>query len=212
MKHFKKRLAFAVSTFLLAQTLSFTAEKPMTPTQKPKTEIATFAGGCFWCMQTPFDRTKGVISTVVGYTGGSRKNPTYEEVCSETTGHMESIQITFDPAVISYPQILEVFWRQIDPTDPDGQFCDKGESYRSAIFYHGDEQKKQAEASKTALEKSGKFGSKKLVTPVIAAAEFWPAEDYHQAYYKKNPVRYKFYRFNCGRDQFLEKIWGKSDH
>ena len=177
--------------------------------------IAAFAGGCFWCMQPPFDKTKGVLKTVVGYAGGSKKNPTYEEVCTETTGHMESIQVTFDPSQISYPQILEIFWRQIDPTDAAGQFCDKGESYRSAIFYHDETQRKQAEESKATLEKSGRYGGKKIATPIIAAGDFWPAEDYHQSYYKKNPLRYKFYRFNCGRDQYLDKIWGKdrgSDH
>ena len=178
---------------------------------KPKQETAIFAGGCFWCMQPPFDKTPGVISTVVGYTGGRTQHPTYEQVCEGNSGHLESIQVTYDPSKIGYLQILDVFWRQIDPTDPDGQFCDKGESYKSAIFYSGDAQKKLALESKDKMEKSGRFGGK-IVTDIRPASDFWPAEDYHQEYYKKNPIRYKFYRFNCGRDQRLEKFWGKSDH
>ncbi len=212
MKGLNRFLALTFGALLLTNLISFAAEKKPMTESKPKTETATFAGGCFWCMQSPFDKTKGVLSTVVGYTGGTKMNPTYEDVCSETTGHIESIQVTFDPSQINYLQLLDVFWRQIDPTDAEGQFCDKGESYRSAIFYHGAEQKKLAETSKDKLEKSGLYGGKKLFTPIIAATEFWPAEDYHQSYYKKNPVRYKYYRFNCGRDKFLEKIWGKSDH
>ena len=183
------------------------------PTKKE--EIATFAGGCFWCMQPPFDKQKGVISTIVGYAGGAKKNPTYEEVSGGGTGHAESIQVTFDPSAVSYQQILEVFWRQIDPATPNAQFCDHGDQYRSSIFYHSEEQKNLALESKANLEKSGPYAGKKIVTEITPAGDFWPAEDYHQMYYKKNPIRYKFYRFNCGRDQYLEKIWGKnskSDH
>ena len=196
----------------IAQAKEKRMENKAMNNETKKEEIATFAGGCFWCMQTPFDKVKGVISTVVGYTGGSKKNPTYEEVCAGGTGHAESIEIKFDPSQVSYEQILDVFWRQIDPTTPDAQFCDHGNQYRSAIFYHDAMQKKQAMESKDRLEKSGKYGGKKLVTEITAASEFYPAEDYHQMYYKKNPIRYKFYRFNCGRDQYLEKIWDKSDH
>ena len=179
--------------------------------QTPKNEIAILAGGCFWCMQPPFDKAKGVLSTAAGYTGGSGKNPTYEEVSAGGTGHAESVQVTFDPSQITYEQILDVFWRQVDPTATNAQFCDHGDQYRSAIFYRNERQKKLAQESKEKLEKSGRYGGKKLVTEITPAGDFWPAEDYHQAYYQKNPIRYKFYRFNCGRDQVLEKIWGKSN-
>ena len=186
-------------------------KKTMTDPQL-KQETALFAGGCFWCMQPPFDKTPGVIATVVGYTGGHKDHPTYEEVCAGNTGHLEAIQVTYDPSKASYEQILDVYWHQIDPTDPDGQFCDKGDSYKSVVFYQGDGQKKLALASKEKWEKSGKFGSAKLVTRIDPASSFWPAEDYHQEYYQKNPIRYKFYRYNCGRDQTLEKFWGKTSH
>lgn len=185
------------------------AQKNPMGDSNPKLETAVFAGGCFWCMQPPFDKTPGVISTRVGYTGGRTNHPTYEQVCAGNSGHLEAIQITYNPSKISYSQILDVFWRQIDPTDPDGQFCDKGESYKSAVFYQGEAQKKTALESKDKMEKSGRFGSGKIVTDIRPASDFWPAEDYHQEYYKKNPIRYKLYRFNCGRDQRLEKLWGK---
>ena len=171
---------------------------------------ATFAGGCFWCMQPPFDRLDGVISTTVGYTGGHTKNPTYEEVESGGTGHAEAIQITYDPKKISYAKLLDVFWHNIDPLTPNGQFCDLGTQYRSAIFYHNDEQKRLAEESKKALETSGRF-QKPIVTEIVPASEFYPAEDYHQEYYRKNPVRYHYYRYRCGRDQRLEELWGKAE-
>ncbi len=165
---------------------------------------ATFAGGCFWCMQPPFEKLGGVVEVISGYTGGSSKNPTYEDYAQE--GHIEAIQITYDPSKISYSQLLDVFWRQIDPTDPGGQFVDRGPHYRSAIFFHDEEQKKGAEKSKEELGKSGKF-DKPIVTEIIPASVFYKAEDYHQDYYKKNPLRYKFYRFNSGRDQYLDKVW-----
>jgi peptide methionine sulfoxide reductase msrA/msrB len=173
-----------------------------------KKEIATFAGGCFWCMEPPFEALPGVFQVISGYTGGTKKNPTYEEVCSQSTGHIEAIQITFDPEKVSYEKLLEVFWRNIDPTDAQGQFVDKGSSYISKIFYHNEAQKIKAEKSKEDLEKSKKF-SKPIVTGIVAASDFYPAEDYHQDYYKKNTLRYKFFRFNSGRDQFLEKTWAK---
>lgn len=173
-----------------------------------KKEIATFAGGCFWCMEPPFETLPGVYQVISGYTGGTKKNPTYEEVCSQSTGHIEAIQITFDPEKVSYEKLLEVFWRNIDPTDAEGQFVDKGSSYISKIFYHNEDQKIKAEKSKEELEKSKKF-SKPIVTGIVAASDFYPAEDYHQDYYKKNTLRYKFFRFNSGRDQFLEKTWTK---
>jgi len=171
-----------------------------------KYDLATFAGGCFWCMQPPFEKVNGVIEVIAGYTGGHKENPTYEEASSGTTGHVEAIQVKFDPSKVTYSQLLDVFWRQIDPTDGDGQFVDRGSQYRSVIFYHSEEQKMFAEQSKQALEKSGRFG-KPIVTEIIKATKFYKAEEYHQDYYKKNPIRYKFYRFNSGRDQFLKKEW-----
>jgi len=171
-------------------------------------EKATFAGGCFWCMEPPFDRLEGVKSVVSGYTGGYKKNPTYEEVSSGSTGHAESVEITYDPAGISYQKLLDVFWHNIDPTVKDRQFCDVGSQYRTAIYYHNAEQKRLAEASKKALEESKRFRGP-IYTEVTAAATFYPAEEYHQKYYQKNPVRYKLYRFNCGRDQRLRELWGQ---
>ena len=173
-------------------------------------ETATFAGGCYWCMEPPFDELDGVISTTVGYTGGQEKNPTYKEVSSGTTGHAEAIQIVYDPSKISYDKLLDVFWRNIDPTQIDGQFVDIGRQYRTAIFYHNDQQKGLALASKAALEGSGRY-DKKLVTEIVPAGEFYSAEDYHQDYYRKNPIRYKFYRHRSGRDQFLKKTWREND-
>jgi peptide methionine sulfoxide reductase msrA/msrB len=170
-------------------------------------EKATFAGGCFWCMEAPFEKLDGVINVVSGYTGGHVDNPTYEAVSSGSTGHMEAIQITYDPDTVSYQKLLDVFWRQIDPTDPGGSFVDRGEQYRSAIFYHNDAQKRQAEASRQTLEASGRY-DKPVVTQIRKYERFYPAEAYHQDYYKKNPIRYKFYRHRSGRDQYLKKIWG----
>ena len=173
------------------------------------TAKATFAGGCFWCMEPPYDKLPGVISTTSGYMGGKKRSPTYEEVSTGTTGHTEVVQVVYDPAKVSYEKLLEVFWRNIDPTVRDQQFCDVGSQYRTAIFYHDEEQKRLAEASKAALEKSKPFKAP-IVTPVQAAGDFWPAEDYHQDYYKKNPVRYKYYRTGCGRDERLRQLWGKA--
>ena len=172
-----------------------------------KTEKATFAGGCFWCMETPFEKLDGVTEVISGYTGGKKVNPTYEEVSYGGTGHLESVQIIYDPSKITYSELLDVFWKQIDPTDSNGQFVDRGSQYRSAIFYHNHEQKGLAEKSKEELDESGKFG-KPIVTEIIMASAFYKAEEYHQDYYKKNPIRYKFYRYNSGRDQYLKKIWG----
>ena len=171
-------------------------------------ELATFAGGCFWCMVPPFDNLPGVIKVVSGYTGGHKADPTYEQVCSQKTGHCEAVQVTFDPEEISYDELLDVFWRQIDPTDPDGQFFDRGETYRTAIFYHNEEQKQKAEASKRALSQSGRF-AKPIATRILPAGPFYPAEEYHQDYYKKNPLHYNQYRRGSGRDAFLAKHWGR---
>jgi peptide-methionine (S)-S-oxide reductase len=170
-----------------------------------ETAKATFAGGCFWCMEPPFDKLDGVISTISGYTGGTKKNPTYEEVSAGKTGHAEVVQITYDPKKITYEKLLEVFWRNVDPLTPNRQFCDVGSQYRTAIFYHDETQKRLAEESKKALSKRFK---EPIVTEIVAASEFYPAEDYHQDYYIKNPLRYKYYRYSCGRDQRLEALWG----
>ncbi|HEY6006996.1 MAG TPA: peptide-methionine (S)-S-oxide reductase MsrA [Geobacteraceae bacterium] len=168
---------------------------------------ATFAGGCFWCMESPFDKLDGVVAVTVGYTGGQKRNPTYEEVSAGVTGHAESVEITFDPARIGYERLLEVYWHNIDPTTPNRQFCDVGHQYRSAIFYHGEEQRRLAEASKRALEKNKAFRGT-VVTEIVRATGFWPAEEYHQHYYQKNPIRYRFYRQGCGRDARLRELWG----
>lgn len=169
-------------------------------------EKATFAGGCFWCMEPPFEKLDGVIEVISGYSGGHKVNPAYEEVSSGTTGHVEAIQITYDPEKVSYEQLLDTFWRNIDPTDAGGSFVDRGQQYGSAIFYHDEEQKRAAEESKKRLEGSKVF-DKPVVTKILKFEKFYSAEDYHQDYYKKNPVRYKFYRAGSGRDQFLKKIW-----
>lgn len=171
-------------------------------------EKATFAGGCFWCMESPFEKIEGVSEVISGYTGGTTANPTYEEVSGGGTGHLEAIRIIYDPAKITYAELLDVFWMQIDPTDPDGQFVDRGRQYRTAIFYHNDEQKNLAVKSKEDLQKSGRY-KKPVVTEILPAAEFYAAEDYHQDYYRKNPARYNFYRFNSGRDRYIKKIWGE---
>lgn len=168
-----------------------------------KLEKATFAGGCFWCVEAPFEKLEGVVEVISGYTGGHKDNPTYEEVSAGGTGHLEAIQIAYDPSKITYPELLRVFWRQIDPTDPEGQFVDRGAQYRTVIFYHSEEQKRLAIESKEELDKSGKY-DKAVVTEIIPASQFYKAEDYHQDYYKKSPIRYKFYRYNSGRDQYLQ--------
>ncbi len=170
-------------------------------------EKATFAGGCFWCMEPPFEKLEGVVEVISGYTGGQKESPTYKEVSVGETGHAEAVQITYDPSKITYAKLLDVFWRQIDPTDPDGQFADRGLQYRTAIFYHNEEQKRLAEKSKEELDKSGRY-EKPVVTEVIKASEFYKAEEYHQDYYKKNTIRYKTYRHLSGRDKYLKKVWG----
>lgn len=172
----------------------------------PGRTLATFAGGCFWCMEPPFDRIDGVISTTSGYIGGKTGNPTYEEVSSGATGHAEAVQVVYDPHKVSYETLLVTFWHNIDPTVRNRQFCDIGTQYRTAIFYHDAEQKRLAEESKKTLE-ALRF-KHPLETQIVAADTFYPAEDYHQDYYLKNPVRYKFYRYNCGRDKVLQRIWG----
>jgi peptide methionine sulfoxide reductase msrA/msrB len=173
-----------------------------------ETAEATFAGGCFWCMESPFEKLNGVSEVISGYTGGEEENPTYGEVSSGRTGHVEAVRVLFDPASISYQELLGVFWKQVDPTDPGGQFVDRGSQYGTAIFYHDEEQRKLAERSKKELDASGRYDSP-IVTPIRPAGPFYEAEEYHQDYYKKNSLRYQFYRWGSGRDKFLKKIWGK---
>jgi peptide-methionine (S)-S-oxide reductase len=169
--------------------------------------VATFAGGCFWCMEPPFTGLAGVLSVTSGYTGGQKKDPTYEEVSSGTTGHAESIQVIYDPAKISYARLLEVFWHNIDPLARDAQFCDHGTQYRSAIFYHDESQRQAAEASKRKLEERPQLAGK-IATQIVAASTFYPAEEYHQHFFRKNPERYHQYRAGCGRDRRLKELWG----
>ncbi|UCE79732.1 MAG: peptide-methionine (R)-S-oxide reductase MsrB [Nitrospiraceae bacterium] len=184
--------------FLLMQAVS---------SSETKHQKATFAGGCFWCIEHPFEDLAGVIDAVSGYTGGQKKNPTYKEVSSGTTGHREAVEVLYDPTEVSYKRLLDVFWRQIDPTDPDGQFVDRGFQYSTAIYYHNQEQKQQAEQSRDEMQKSGRY-KKSIVTEILPAYEFYEAEEYHQDYAQNNKIRYKLYRFYSGRDQYLKKIWG----
>ncbi|MEW6543435.1 MAG: peptide-methionine (S)-S-oxide reductase MsrA [Nitrospirota bacterium] len=170
---------------------------------------ATFAGGCFWCMEEAFEKVEGVVSVTSGYTGGRVAHPKYEEVSAGGTGHAESVEVLYDPAKIGYARLLDVFWRNIDPTTPDRQFCDRGNQYRSAVFYHDEEQKRLAEESKRKVEQTKPF-KEPVVTQIVPASPFYQAEEYHQDFYKKNPIRYKFYKHNCGRAQRLEELWGKS--
>ncbi|NWG24099.1 MAG: peptide-methionine (S)-S-oxide reductase MsrA [Pseudorhodoplanes sp.] len=195
-----RSLAFAACLLAAGASLSL-AQAPAA-----RTETATFAGGCFWCVEADFDKVDGVISTTSGYTGGRTANPTYRDVGGGGTGHAEAVEIVFDPAKVSYEKLLNVFWRSVDPTVKDRQFCDSGNEYRTAIFYHNDEQRKLAEATKKEAEAVLK---QPIVTEIVPASAFYKAEDYHQDYYKKNPSKYSFYRWNCGRDQRLEQLWGK---
>ena len=203
MRHHIVRL-FAIVGMLVCPTVC-----PESSASMPSTDVATFAGGCFWCMEGPFDLIDGVLETTVGYTGGTARNPTYEQVSSGTTGHAEAIQVTYDSAKVTYEKLLEVFWRNIDPTTPNQQFADHGSQYRTAIFYHTEEQHRLASASKQQLEASGKF-HQPLVTEIVPAGPFYPAEDYHQDYYKKNATRYQLYKMGSGRAGFLKKTWGPS--
>jgi peptide-methionine (S)-S-oxide reductase len=199
----KSLAALATGLLLLALGAPYAAAQA----PAPKTAVATFAGGCFWCMEPPYDKIPGVIATTSGYMGGKKRYPTYEEVSAGFTGHTEVVQVAYDPSKVSYEKLLEVFWRNIDPTVKDKQFCDEGSQYRTAIFVHDDGQLKAAEASKAALDKTKPFKDP-IVTPIQLAGEFWAAEDYHQDYYIKNPVRYSYYRTGCGRDARLKQLWG----
>lgn len=186
------------------------ANGKMTGRDAGETEKATFAGGCFWCIEAHYEEMDGVLEAVSGYIGGKTENPDYESVCSGKTGHLEAVQVTFNPDIISYETLLERFWRSIDPTQADGQFADRGSQYQTAIFYHNDEQRKKAEESRARLDASGKF-AKPVVTDIRKASRFYPAEDYHQGYYRKNPMHFRMYKIGSGRQGFLEKTWEEED-
>ena len=206
----RRSIRFLVPLFALALFAALARADEAIVATKPAPaglEKAAFAGGCFWCMQGPYDNLPGVVSTTVGYTGGEKQNPTYHEVGAGGTGHIESIEIVFDPKKVSYEKLLDVFWHNVDPTNASGQFCDNGSSYRTAIFFENDAQRAAAEASKKTLAASGVL-KKPIVTEIVKAGTFWKAEEYHQSYYKKNPIRYGLYRSGCGRDARLKEIWG----
>lgn len=186
---------------LVVPVSAFASDHPDINKQK-----AIFAGGCFWCMQPPYDKQEGVIETVVGYTGGEKENPTYEDVSTGTSGHYEVVEVTYDPAKVSYDQLLDIYWKNIDPLNADGQFCDIGKQYKTAIFYLNDEQRKAADASKTSAETKMK---KSFATEILPAKVFYPAEEHHQKYYLKNPVRYNVYKAQCQRDKRLGEVWGR---
>jgi peptide-methionine (S)-S-oxide reductase len=198
------RRLLSIISLTIAATLFYGPQSDSAESRK-----TTFAGGCFWCMEPAFDSLKGVISVTSGYTGGKKENPSYKEVSAGGTGHAESVEIVYDPAVISYQKLLDTFWHNIDPIAVNRQFCDSGNQYRSAIFYHSEEQAKLAKASKTALERSRRF-SGPIATEITPAGRFYAAEEYHQKYYKKNPLRYKYYRNGCGRGKRLKELWGES--
>ncbi len=197
-------MRYVLAALALAFATQTNAEPPTAPKGKA---VAIFAGGCFWCMEPPFDNTPGVEATISGYTGGHTANPSYHEVSSGMTGHAESVEVIYDPKVVSYEKLLDVYWHNVDPTVKDRQFCDAGTQYRTAIFYVDEEQRKAAEASKAALDKGKPFKAP-IVTAIEMAGSFYPAEEYHQDYYKKNPVRYQIYRSGCGRDARLKELWG----
>lgn len=212
-------LTAKVATLLLASLLAACGPSAAQSPEPPSggraigagaVAVAVFAGGCFWCTESDFDKVPGVLSTTSGYIGGTLANPSYEQVSSGTSGHIEAVQVRFDPTKTDYAKLLEAFWPTIDPLTPNRQFCDGGPQYRSAIFYGNAEEQRLAEASKAALQASGRF-SQPIVTEILPATPFYPAEDYHQDYHSKNPLRYAYYRNGCGRDQRLEQLWGKQD-
>jgi len=203
-------LAAAVMATLMVRTAGGEAASPAASNGQPLA-VATFAGGCFWCVEADFDKLPGVVKTVSGYTGGNVENPSYKQVSGGDTGHLESLQVFYEPARISYEDLLAAFWRMVEPTDAGGQFVDRGEQYTTAIFYHDEMQKRAAEASKAALAASGRY-DKPVITPIRPAETFYPAEDYHQNYHSESPLRYKYYRYRSGRDQYLEKTWGEELH
>jgi len=202
-----RSLAIAACSALATAMVAVAAAQAPGP-QPAKQAVATFAGGCFWCVEADFDKVDGVISTTSGYTGGRVTNPTYQQVSAGGTGHTEAVKIVYDPAKVSYEKLLDVFWHNHDPLAKNAQFCDHGEQYRAGIFYHDEEQRRLAEASRQAVQKHFK---EPVQTEISPAGAFYMAEDYHQDFYMKNPVRYKFYRYNCGRDKRLEQLWGKKN-
>lgn len=195
---YKSRLMLIILSILCTTAMA---------SESPKTETAILAGGCFWCIESDFEKLSGVVDVVSGYTGGKQEDPSYQQVSAGITGHIEAVRVSFDPLSISYPEILNYFWRHIDPTRDDGQFCDRGQQYRPAIFYQGEAQKQAALASVDRIDKSKPFTAP-LKVAILPADEFYLAEDYHQDYYKKNPLRYKYYRYRCGRDARVEELWG----
>ncbi|HXC61703.1 MAG TPA: peptide-methionine (S)-S-oxide reductase MsrA [Nitrospiria bacterium] len=200
----------AIAAVIAPEIASIPARAAENPAaSSTRLEVATFAGGCFWCMVPPFAKLEGVVSVTSGYTGGHVKNPTYEQVSAGGTGHAEAVQMMYDPQKVSYEKLLEVFWHNIDPTALDYQFCDHGHQYRSGIFYHTEAQKRLAEQSKSDIEKSKPF-KEPIVTEITQASAFYKAEEYHQDFYQKNPIRYKYYRYHCGRDGRLQELWGKA--
>lgn len=196
--------------YLLTATLLGLAGFAQSAPDRDGLETATFAGGCFWCVEQAFDEVAGVVETLSGYIGGHQMNPTYQQVSAGGTGHAEAVQLRYDPAKVSYGELLDVFWRNIDPVTPNAQFCDRGSQYRSAIFYHNGDQKLAAEKSLAALEQAGTLPGP-IVTELVLATQFYVAEAYHQDYHNNNPLRYKFYKYNCGRAQRLEELWGKAE-
>ncbi len=209
MPHTTPLLRLLMLAVLLAGASLLAARYPDQAAAAAPTAVATFAGGCFWCMEPPYDKLEGVISTTSGYTGGDTVDPSYDEVSAGGTGHYEAVQVRYNPELVSYAKLLEVFWHNIDPLDGGGQFCDRGSQYRSAIFFHDQTQLAAARESIQALEQSGRLHGM-IQTEVLPATEFYAAEEYHQDYYEKNPIRYRFYRFSCGRDGRLEDVWGES--
>ena len=200
-----------IASFVTASILATVAPQPVLAAADDGLAVATFAGGCFWCVESDFDAVPGVAETTSGYTGGTVDNPTYKQVSEGGTGHREVVQIRYDPKQVSYERLLHIFWRSVDPTDDGGQFCDRGESYQTAVFAGNEEERLLAEASKEALDRSGVLDAP-VVTPIEPLKAFYPAEDYHQDYYTKNPVRYRFYRFSCGRDTRVQQVWGDQAH
>ncbi len=201
----------SIGLFLTVAFIVTSANAWRQDTSTTQTAKAIFAGGCFWCMEEAFEKVEGVSSVVSGYAGGTQENPTYQQVSSGRTTHYEVIEVAYDPAIVGYSQLLEVFWRNVDPTDGAGQFCDKGAQYRTAVFYKDEEEKRLSEESKKSIEASKPF-PEAIATPILPASMFYAAEGYHQDYYRKNPIRYKYYKWGCGRAQRLEELWGPADH
>jgi peptide methionine sulfoxide reductase msrA/msrB len=204
-------LIVAIAALLALSSYAETKQQVSSTIKTENLSVATFAGGCFWCTEADFEKLQGVHEVISGYSGGHVVNPSYEDVSKGITGHLESVQVYYDPKVISYDNLLDAFWRMVNPTDNEGQFVDRGKQYRTLIFYHTEEQKEKAERSRKLLNESGRYKAP-VITEIRKFEAFYPAEEYHQDYYKKNPIRYKYYRFNSGRDQYLEKIWGDDLH